>query len=283
MRIKQISLIVAAMTLLTACGTMKKNAGTAAGGTRTTTTPTATTTLTDDQQLDAIVATLGNWHTMQCGGNMSLSGAKSLSSSMQVRMVRDEAIYISLRPMLGIEVARLLITGDSVYAVDKVHRRYLAEKVSLLTAGIPVTVSTVQDIFLGRSFIIGEGTLNTALKSQVTVNRVGQQCQLASKQHYKGYGYAFTYDAANHIVSLDIVPEGSTTAAYQVRYGDVQSTTAGMIAGTVNVDARVEGSQFAFALDYDNMEWNKDVKIDRSVPTHYKRMSAKSLSSLLGD
>ena len=97
---------------------------------------------------------------MQTGGNIKLSAGSSFSSAIQVRMVRDQAIYISLRPMLGIEVGRLLITADSLYAVDKVHKRYIAEKVSMLTSGIPVTVSEVQDMFLGRPFIIGKGTLS---------------------------------------------------------------------------------------------------------------------------
>lgn len=268
-----LSLIIAA-TLLTACGTFKK-AGTAKPDINTTTT-------TDDtkDKFASIVSTLGEWQTLQTSGNISLKGGNNFSSSVQVRMIRDEAIFISLRPVLGIEVGKLLITADSLYAVDKVHKRYIAEKVSILTAGIPVTVSDVQDIFLGRPFIIGKGTLKQEYKPTVTVTAEHNTTVLTPNESYKGYGYSFTFDKSNRITSLDIVPQGSSTAAYQVKFGDVKSTTAGNIAHDINVDATVEKKKMSFSLNYKDIDWNKQVKVDRNIPSNYKRMSAASLFSL---
>ena len=270
-----LSLIFTA-TLLTACGTFKKANTTLPD----TTTPGQTVQGDSHDPFSAIVSTLGEWQTLQTGGNISLKGGNNFSSSIQVRMVHDEAIFISLRPMLGIEVGKLLITADSLYAVDKVHKRYVAEKVSILTAGIPVTVSDVQDIFLGRPFIIGKGTISEDNKSQVTVSREGNNILLTPNEKYKGYGYTFTFDKSNRITSLDIVPQGSTTAAYQVKFSDVKSTTAGNIAHGINVDATVEKKKMAFSLSYKDIDWNKQVKIDRSIPSNYKRMDAASLFSL---
>ena len=142
MKKTNIAILIMLAAMMTACGTFKKAATVPDTTSTTTTTPN---TVTDP--VDAVIATLGNWQTMQTGGNIKLSAGSSFSSAIQVRMVRDQAIFISLRPMLGIEVGRLLITADSLYAVDKVHKRYIAEKVSLLTSGIPVTVSDVQDMF----------------------------------------------------------------------------------------------------------------------------------------
>lgn len=270
-----LSLIIAA-TLLTACGTFKKS-GAAKPDINTT-----TTTTTDDtkDQFASIVNSLGEWQTLQTSGNISLKGGNNFSSSIQVRMIRNEAIFISLRPMLGIEVGKLLITADSLYAVDKVHKRYIAEKVSILTAGIPVTVSDVQDIFLGRPFIIGKGTLKHEYKPIVTVTAEHNTTVLMPNESYKGYGYSFTFNKSNRITSLDIVPQGSTTAAYQVKFGDVKSTTAGNIAHDINVDATVEKKKMSFSLNYKDIDWNKQVKVDRNIPGNYKRMSASSLFSL---
>lgn len=270
-------IIIAALALLTACGTFKKN----------TTNPDIdvpgqTTTTTADPR-EAILATLGDWQTLQTGGNISLKGGNNMSSSVQVRMVRGRDIFISLRPMLGIEVGRLLITADSVYAVDKIHKRYIAEKVSILTAGIPVTVSDVQDIFLGRPFVIGKGTLDAALMSLMTSTREGNSTVLAANEHYIGYGYAFAFDKSNRITSLNIVPDGSTTAAYQVKYSNVKATDAGNIAHGVDVNASVDKKQFAFSLSYKNIDWNGNVKIDRSIPNGYSRMSANDLFSIFGN
>lgn len=274
-----LSLITITVMLMTACGTVKK-ANTNMPTGQTTTSPT-TTQPTDPA--DDILATLGDWHTMQTSGNIKLSAGSSFSSSIQVRMVRDQAIYISLRPVLGIEVGKLIITADSLYAVDKVHKRYIAEKVSILTSGIPVTVSDVQDIFLGRPFIIGQGTLNEQLKPALNVSRKGNTVVLAPQEKYKGYGYAFTFDKNNRITSLDIVPTSSTAAGYQVKYSDVHNTRAGNIAHAIDVNATVEKKQVSFSLNYKNIDWNGKVNIDTTVSKNYKRMSARDLFSIFSN
>ncbi len=277
----RLTIIALAMTLLAACGTIKKtNVTTPGNAGQSATTPQGATT-TDP--CDAVIATLGGWRTMQTGGNISLKGSSSFSSAIQVRMVRDQAIFISLRPMLGIEVGRLLITADSLYAVDKIHKRYIAEKVSLLTAGIPVTVSDVQDIFLGRPFIIGKGTLDEALKSQVATSDTGHGVVLSPTEHYKGYGYTFTFDKANRITALSIAPQGSTKPAYQVKYNDVKGTTAGNIAHGITVNATIDKKNLNFGLNYKNIDWNGNVKIERGIPNNYTRMQAADLFSIFSN
>lgn len=271
-------ILIALVATMAACGTAKKATNAPSNDTTIT---TATTTTTDP--FDGIVATLGDWRTMQSGGNINLRGGSNLSSSIQVRMVRDQDIFISLRPMLGIEVGRLLITADSLYAVDKIHKRYVAEKVSLLTAGIPVTVSDVQDIFLGRPFIIGKGTMDADSKARVTASREGGKVDLTPTEHFKGYGYTFKFDPKGRILSLDIVPQGSTTAAYQVNYNDVRATLAGNIAHGINVNASIEKKKLDFSLTYKNIDWNANVKIERSIPNGYTRMRATDLFSLFSN
>ena len=270
--------IITLASLAISCGTAKK----ATIETDTDDTGQTTSTVTVNP-LQNVISTLGNWQTMQTGGNIKLSAGSNFSSSVQVRMIRDEAIYISLRPVLGIEVGKLLITADSLYAVDKVHKRYIAEKVSILTSGIPVTVSDVQDIFLGRPFIIGKGTLNESLMPEVTVVHQGNKTGFSPTEGYKGYNYTFMLDNKGRISTLDIVPAGSTTAAYQVKYSDVKGTAAGNVAHDVSVDATVNKKKMALKLSYKDIDWNGKVKIDRSMPSGYKRMSAADLFSMFSN
>ena len=214
---------------------------------------------------------------------MTIDVGSSFSSGVQVRMVRDEAIFISLRPMLGIEVGRLLITADSIYVIDKVHKRYAAEKVSLLTAGLPITVSTVQDMFLGRPFIIGQGTLNQANKEKATLTNDGAVSVLTPNDKYKGYSYVFTFNKSHNITSLNITPASASTSAYQVRYSNVKKTTAGNIAHTFRANGTVGKKRLTLELNYNNIEWNGSVKIDHSLPSSYSRVNANQLLNLFSN
>jgi len=276
-----ISIIIALTALSTSCGTVNKaKANGSAQMGQATTTPVSPTA---SDPRDAVIATLADWQTMQTSGNIRLSAGSTFSSSIQVRMVRDQAIYISLRPVLGIEVGKLIITADSLYAVDKVHKRYIAEKVSLLTGGIPVTVSDVQNIFLGRPFIIGKGTLSEDTKAYMTVSNEGDSFTLVPGESYKGYGYTFSFNKKSEITSLQIMPQGSATASCQVKYSDVKASTAGNIAHSIDANASIEKKNVAFSLTYKGIDWNGKVRIELGIPGNYKRMSARDLFSMFAN
>ena len=147
--------LVATMGMgLTACGSQRSAIDTV--GIATQPTPAANEPNVTER-LNAIAEATADWSTLSAGGTIGIGGAKNFSSKMQMRMERGKSIYISLRPLLGIEVGRLVVVGDSVIVIDKLHKRYIAANASLLTNGVPVDVTTLQDIFLGRPCVLGQG------------------------------------------------------------------------------------------------------------------------------
>lgn len=72
------------------------------------------------------------------------------------RMKRDEIVWISAQAMLGIEVARVLVTTDSVYIIqnfpERSYREYSLDSLSQLI-GVPLSVTQVQDLFLGNPLL----------------------------------------------------------------------------------------------------------------------------------
>ena len=248
-------------------------------------TPSPSTTIAtpvadQGQWLAGVVATMGGWSTLKTSGSLSVKGGgKSFSSAMQVRMVRDEVIYISLRPLLGIEAGRLVIKGDSLFVINKLQKLYMAEKVSLLTAGVPATVGMMQDLFLGRAHIMGQGSLNASRQGQVEVAVDGSKRLVKPKAQPRDFSYAFAYDEDKHILSLDVkLAKGD--AAYSMTYGDVRRTLAGSIAHSIRFNTDVKGKPVGLEMDYDQISWNEAVDTQFSVPANYKRQDARSLMSL---
>jgi hypothetical protein len=47
------------------------------------------------------------------------------SFDVNLRIHRDSAVWISVTPLLGIELARVLITRDSVIVLDRLHKNYM--------------------------------------------------------------------------------------------------------------------------------------------------------------
>ena len=76
----------------------------------------------------------------------------SISSSATVRMKQDSVIWVSLAPALGIEMARALITRDTLLLLDKMNKEVLTYNFDLLSKQLnfPVTFDLVQAAILGN-------------------------------------------------------------------------------------------------------------------------------------
>jgi len=56
--------------------------------------------------------------------NVQIQNEKKTSFKVNLRVRKDSAIWVSIAPLLGIEVARVLITKDSVLVIDRMKKEY---------------------------------------------------------------------------------------------------------------------------------------------------------------
>ena len=75
-----------------------------------------------------------------------------VTSGVTVRMQKDSVIWISVVPGFGIEAARVKITPDSIYMVNRLQRNYFAGDYTLIKDKFKVDVDfkLVQAILLGN-------------------------------------------------------------------------------------------------------------------------------------
>jgi len=76
------------------------------------------------------------------------------SFDVNMRMRRDSAIWISLTPLLGIEVARVIIDRDSLMIMDRLHKTFMARDYAYLEEMLKTTVTfeMVQAVVSGNYF-----------------------------------------------------------------------------------------------------------------------------------
>jgi len=75
----------------------------------------------------------------------------SMGVSATVRMKKDSVLWLSVKK-LGFEAARVLITTDSVYVLDRINNQYGVQSFDWLEKqfSIPASLHTLQMIFLGN-------------------------------------------------------------------------------------------------------------------------------------
>ena len=67
-----------------------------------------------------------------------------------LRMRRDSTVWLSASAFMGVENARVLVTNDSVYVINRVNQTYLAEPVSAVVQAEQVpSLHEIQTMLLG--------------------------------------------------------------------------------------------------------------------------------------
>jgi len=76
------------------------------------------------------------------------------SFNITMRSKKDSVIWISISPLLGIEVARVLVTPDSVKLLDRLHNKYQVNTFEAINKLLQLKVNfeIVQSLLLGNFF-----------------------------------------------------------------------------------------------------------------------------------
>ena len=144
---KAFALLFAAILIIPSCALRKKKSDIASG------------TLSTD--LKAIEKAVGEnafefeYLSFRGAGRFEGLGMQQ-NLTLNFRMKRHEIVWISVQAMLGIEVARALITKDSVYIIQNLpernYREFSLDSLSNLLS-VPLSVAQVQDLFIGNPLL----------------------------------------------------------------------------------------------------------------------------------
>jgi hypothetical protein len=110
---------------------------------------------------------------------------RSVSASANIRIKKDSIIWMSLSPLLGIEVARALITQDSLVLLNRLNREYTVYDFENLseTFQFEIDYNLIQTLILGNMPIAYEES-----------NEI-----VSSKQHYIIKQQSGPYSIDNYI------------------------------------------------------------------------------------
>lgn len=166
--------------------------------TTTTTLPTPTTqkptttprpTPTQHRQATLLNHPTDNWQQIQTPITITAQGN---TYSGLLTMTRSRDINISIR-LLGLELAAINITPDTIQAHIKPTRTYISEPIStLLPPATPITLQNLQSLILSRLFTLGTDTPN--LQTPTYTNPTPTTLQITPPPPHPNTTYTFTLD-----------------------------------------------------------------------------------------
>ena len=222
------------------------------------------------QRVKSIADRQVDWQTFSAKGRFAIAGGEEMLASMQMRMVRDRYILISLRGGMGIEGGRIFITPDSLYIIDKINKCYVADVPAVFTAGLPVSLGNLQDVLLCRTFATG----NEARVGEVDEYGDFSTSIIADD----GATFSFSFDCFNLLDAM-VAVRSDGLASCSTGYDDYIETDFGIVATSLSIISRSRDYRINMQAEYSpsSIMWNKQVDDKLSIPSGYSRIEAYAL------
>lgn len=262
------AIIIFTITVLQSCHSVKSS---------------VSTTLSDDTEEELytrLISDYKSWSDIYMPVTLSVSSPMDMSISGRATFIRDSEIHLSLR-MIGIEVAVIYINNEKIYIIDKFNKRYIEDSLSKLPGDLPVTVSNIQDMLLGRIFLPGVGTLAAADASKFILSESKDRTwTLTPRAQVKGADWHFNASRTNPPMLTGISLKLATGEPVECVYSDQNNTLAGLIASSLGLSTTFGSKKINVNVSWglNDAKWNTGRSIKFSAPgSSYKRISLDSL------
>lgn len=197
-----------------------------------------------------------------------------MSSRVDLKMVKDSAFQLSVQPFLGIEVFRAEFTVDSIKVVDRMNKRYVAERYADLKGQTPIEFNfyNLQALFTNHIFLPGKQYIEPKQFKRFKLNQEGSTAEIKIKDSI-GLLYTFFADGEEKLLSTYIT-DPSEQYALQWDYTDFRLTEGQPFPMLMDVQVLANGSsQGGIAFRFSRIQTNIPVNLDFSIPAKYKRIT----------
>lgn len=233
-------------------------------------------TLTDKQltnTLDSLKNHYFEFKTFYSGfkGKFEQNG-KSIPLKGIIKIKKDTFIQISIRPTLGIELAKILLTNDSVKFLDKVQKQFIKEDYLYLQKkfGVEFNYQILQSILINRFFIYPKDNNVNSYKLDISENN--KTLKLTSKGIFLGKNTIHELKILQnkfYIINnkISLLNEKRNV---NILYSDFNKINNYNFPKFLQIKLSENLIKIKINIEYKNIQLNKSLKPSFSIPQNYK-------------
>jgi len=224
------------------------------------------------------------FNTFSAKLNMNLStGSKSLSSKANIRIVKDNAIQISIQPLFGVEMFRIFINPDTVMFLDRMNKRYVMESIASLKDNYPVGFDfyTMQSVFTNALFVSGKENVEAADFRKFKYSRTSDQnYYITSKDLASGIDYSFTVNGDDRITFTHLL-QSEKKQSLQWEYNNFAVLNELIFPHKMNVTLTSSSRKIDAELLFSDVRTNDSIRLTMHLPNGYTRTTIDEILKIL--
>ena len=252
------------------------------------------------------------WFSAKVATEMSVKG-ENHSFRTNLRMRKDSVIWMSISPALGIEIARVIITPDSVKVLDKWNDEYFLGNHEFIEDKLNMSMefSMLQDMVIGNPMLYdqeekfkgnkdNDGYILTS-KSKAKVRKAAgmrinkrdmedMEDTLIVDIDEKKYDKVmdrfeeddeilvlkrYWINADNFKVVRTIITDLSNLRSVEADYSSFENVQGQQIAHKMNYRVADSGQDATFTMEYSKVKLDEPTTFPFSIPEKFKPMKAQ--------
>lgn len=216
-----------------------------------------------------------SYNTFSAKLNMNLTvGTRSFNSMANMRIVRDQALQISIQPLFGLEMFRLHLDPDSMTLLDRMNKRYVRESILSLKEVYPVGFDfyTLQSLFTNALFISGKDELETADYRNFEYFQASDlHYHLQSKDPVSGIAYSFAVNGEDRITFTHLMhPE--KPYSLQWAYTHFSRLADQTFPYKMDIEGTTSSRKIEAKLTFSDIIINEPMQLSTSTPNSYTQV-----------
>lgn len=209
-----------------------------------------------------------------------------------MKIQRDSAIWISMTAPLGIEVARILITRDSVKLIDRYHKEYFVGDFNLIASKFnnDFDFFTIQSILTNSLFEFpkyDDKPFVRNFKSKVindqyvfyTFNerKIEKKYRRVERKNKRQKESPIVYQAnyidpdSFRIVEV-LIDELSKDWRFNIKYKNFKRVEGKLFPMDINFWVEAEAKRFSCKVQLSKLDFRERVKLSFKIPSSYKKI-----------
>lgn len=204
--------------------------------------------------------------------NVDLDG-KNMVVSGSLKMKKNDAIQISIAPILGIEVARIEITPEYILAIDRMNKRYVQAPVSLLKSmgNTDLDFYALQALFYNELFLPGMQTVTTKELTLFDLTKELAGETIIRPRKNSGINLSFRTNTADARLMGCRITSG-TNYLFEWLYAGFEPFKGKSFPSIMEIKLQDPNRKASVILEFSKMNEGKNENIRTEIPKKYKQV-----------
>lgn len=212
------------------------------------------------EKLEAIKAAGFDYSTLALKARADVAINDNINDvTLNFRIRKDQAIWVSVTAVAGLEVARALITPDSIKVLNRLENVYLKKPFRYIHR----FTNDQFDFAMVQSILVGNPA--PALVSGSSDIRTTPELELSGM--LEDIRYAMTFSETNKLVRTQL--SDPQDQVLRISYGDFVNTHGKNFPESVSIKTRAGNKSIAAQLKYTKIDVNSAIETPFTVPRRF--------------